>query len=916
MMRKLPSLFFVAALVATLFVVNDVATIPEAFAQALPGGSVAPSGANIRETRHNLSPGARSRQVTSENLSTTEPVLQSSSTTEICVYCHTPHGSVSGADKPLWNRQDSNETYSPYTSSSLNATDLDMANLATPSKLCLSCHDGSIAIGAVSNAPGSGVGSQITFPAANFGATAPPVAGSMPLGRNQSSAEHGFTRRLGNDLRNDHPIAFTYDTALAVADGELRDPSGSTSPTLIANRALGSPKPNFPLSGGQVQCSTCHDPHRNTQKFLLKNRLAQAPAAPVNAPQERQVGWTNWSFDDTYDQICLGCHTRLGKAWGVSAHSSSVSADETYKDGDAAVRDFPTGTKVWQAGCLNCHDTHTVAGSRRLLREGVDSGTLAVSLGYTANIRSGVSGASDYSSTSALENTCYQCHSSNPIVTPSTLTATDGVPNIQAEFERTYHMPIKNADQGDAFAGNSSEVHDIGDADGSESQTSLGFGTPENRHAECTDCHNPHRVVKADTFLGANLAGADLTRRTHVPARGTNGNEGNIASGALRGVWGVEPSYTALGQTTVTVSGSGATVSGTIWPENPTYTVKKGDPGAASTLPVGSAGTNTVAYVTREYQLCFKCHSSYANGPLKTDFPDLKPSTGRGGSPTGSNNMLAYTNVAAEFAARATDPPSSGLDQGEASNIGNACIGGTDCAPLGSYPRDAKSGGAGPATGDVNHRSWHPVVFPTGRTKVERGSANFNNIRPPFDTKVGTQTMHCSDCHGNRLSYTAGSGPKLDQVQGPHGSDDVFLLKGTYDSNTSLSNYNDGTRLCGNCHQPRVNGIVSGFAGNHEPDGNMAGLRCQACHITVPHGWKNKAFLVNRNCVGTEGGQAGNCSFVGNWVSPGFSAPPYYFHAYNAVVNWLRSGLWTAESNCQSVGPEQDGRAMKDCGKT
>lgn len=896
MMRKLPSLFFVAALVA-LSAVNDVATIPQAFAQALPGGSVAPSGANIRETRHNLSPGARSRQVTSENLLTAEPVLKSSSTSEICVYCHTPHGSVTGADKPLWNRQDSNETYSPYTSSSLNATDLDMSNLATPSKLCLSCHDGSIAIGAVANAPGSGVGSQIAFPAANFGTTAPPVAGSMPLGRNQSTAEHGFTRRLGNDLRNDHPIAFTYDAALAVADGELRNPSGSISPTMIANRVLGSPKPNFPLSGGQVQCSTCHDPHRNTQKFLLKNRLAQAPAAPVNAPQERQVSWTNWSFDDTYDQICLGCHTRLGKAWGVSAHSNSISADEAYKPGDAAVRDFPTGTKVWQAGCLNCHDTHTVAGSRRLLREGVDSGTSAVNLGYTASIRSGVSGASDYSATSAVENACYQCHSNNPAV-DTTLTATDGVPNIEGEFLRTYRMPIKNADQGDAFSGNSAEVHDIGDADGLESQTGLGYGVPENRHVECTDCHNPHRVVKADTFLGANLADGVTTRRTHVPSRGTTGNQGNIASGALRGTWGVEPSYTANFQTTVTAS--------TVWmrSEAPTFTVKKGDPGAVATLPTGTADTNSATYLTREYQLCFKCHSSYANGPLRTDFPQLKGG-GRGGTVSNVNRMTRYTNVAAEFAVLATDPATSGTHQGEATAGGLTPVGAPTCC-------DGTSDTGGTNAGTINHRAWHPVIFPTGRTRAERtmNATGTINMRPPWDSKLGTQTMHCSDCHGHSESYTQGGGPILTQVQGPHGSDQPFLLKGSWDVNVRLPSPG-ATTLCGKCHNPGGNDGGSGFGGDHIPNDKMGGEGCMYCHTAVPHGWKNKNFLVNLRCVGQEvEGSTGDCENRGSGSYGSTTLIPYYISARLRVSTWVASGGWnssacgggTMEDNCPRTG--------------
>ena len=42
---------------------------------------------------------------------------------------------------------------------------------------------------------------------------------------------------LGTDLSNDHPISLGYDTALAVADGELRDPQSNPH---IGDRAPGN----------------------------------------------------------------------------------------------------------------------------------------------------------------------------------------------------------------------------------------------------------------------------------------------------------------------------------------------------------------------------------------------------------------------------------------------------------------------------------------------------------------------------------------------------------------------------------------------------------------------------------------------------------------------------------------------------
>ena len=890
MARKHFLLILLFMLIAAPLAITGRIPVSDALAQALSGGGTAANArSNIRNTRHNLSSSAPSRQATSGNSSTTEAIISpdTAQTQEICIYCHTPHGATPSPGTPLWNRALNNTTYTPYSSSSLQATDLDVTSvaLAAPSKLCLSCHDGTIAIGQVNNAPGSGYGSPISLKNTSDGSVGS-TTGKMPFGREIGNANHGFTRNLGTDLRNDHPISFTYDSSLASADGELRYPSGSTSPTIIANRG-GGVKPHFPLTGGKVQCTTCHDPHKETQKFLRKNRFAQNVG-----PETTQTTYSDWAFSDTNDQICVACHTRLGKAWAMSAHANSAVADEAYNSGDAALRDFPTGTTVWQAGCLNCHDTHTVGGSRRLLREGVGSGlTLARPGGYTGNYRPGYSTAADYDTTSAIENTCYQCHSGSPVIGTGTLSATQGVPNIAGEFARTIRMPIVTGEQG-LPGGNTTEVHDITDKDTIESRDKLGYYAKENRHVECTDCHNPHRVVKADNFLGANLAGADTTRRTHVPARGTTGNQGNIASGVLRGTWGVEPSYTATGQTTVT--GTSVWMSAA---ENPTFTVKKGDPGAAATLPVGTAGTNAVTYLTREYQLCFKCHSSYANGPLKTDFPDLRAS-GNGGTPTGTNLMTRYTNVAAEFAVWATDPPTTGKHQGENTNAGNAC-GGGDCAPTGNSWETTTGGST------INHRSWHPVVFPTGRDGRERGSASFDNIKAPFNTaaKIGLQTMHCSDCHGSGGSWTVDTGPNLDQVQGPHGSNNIFLLRGTWARTTAVDTI--AGSICGNCHNPRGSSN-SGLSGNHVPDGNMDGLECMNCHVAVPHGWKNKAFLANLGCVGIEAGEAGNCVSRTNW-SNGFEAQPYYYRTYLQVTSWARSGAWTG-NNCTSC----DG-AMKNC---
>lgn len=127
---------------------------------------------------------------------------------------------------------------------------------------------------------------------------------------------------------------------------------------------------------------------------------------------------------------------------------------------------------VWKAACLNCHDTHTVQGSRRLLREGTDS------------VSSPKTGGN-----AAQEETCYTCHSADGGVLNSQGSASFTVPNIKTDFTTGLtHMPITGMDQN-----SSSEVHDVVNADLIENKLNLNI---TNRHVECTDCHNPPSVNK------------------------------------------------------------------------------------------------------------------------------------------------------------------------------------------------------------------------------------------------------------------------------------------------------------------------------------------------------------------------------------------------------------------------------------
>ncbi|MBL8487634.1 MAG: hypothetical protein JNK22_11130 [Rhodocyclaceae bacterium] len=146
----------------------------------------------------------------------------------ICVACHTPHkADTTTTDAPLWNHKNSTATYTMYSSATLNATGLAVGGR---SKLCLSCHDGTVAVD-------------------NFGGVATP------------STFITAANNLGNNLGDDHPVGFAYNTALATADGSLEDPATKTVTIGTGTTTKTGTIASVMLFAGKMECSTCHDVH-------------------------------------------------------------------------------------------------------------------------------------------------------------------------------------------------------------------------------------------------------------------------------------------------------------------------------------------------------------------------------------------------------------------------------------------------------------------------------------------------------------------------------------------------------------------------------------------------------------------------------------------------------------------------------
>jgi len=202
----------------------------------------------------------------------------------LCTFCHTPHKAIE--TRLLWNHTLSANTFTWDETTTVGGT--PYPTIATtwkgPSKYCLSCHDGTVAIGDV----------------AWFDEEAP----SAPINTTTHSGgePHQIATATGS-LAGNHVVAFPFpfgnvpSTYNGVTTGAAAVPTPSewvADPTAVGIRL-------FVDTGGVVtagtssgstgmECSSCHDPHNGPTAigdFLLRGEA---------------TGNTNY--------ICTKCHLK------------------------------------------------------------------------------------------------------------------------------------------------------------------------------------------------------------------------------------------------------------------------------------------------------------------------------------------------------------------------------------------------------------------------------------------------------------------------------------------------------------------------------------------------------------------------------------------------------------------------------
>lgn len=398
---------------------------------------------------------------TAHNLTATGPgAVKATGVGDLCVFCHTPHRA--GQTRALWNRDLPPLTYKLYESSTLEAA---LRQPTGASRLCLSCHDGTTALGNL---------------------RVPPATGPVSLGPLAGRAA------LGTDLSDDHPVSFVFDAALALRQGQLVDPS-----------AL--PK-TVPLdSTRQLQCTSCHDPHEDRyRKFLRLDDRAAAlctgchrqrnwsdSAHATSAATWHGTGSNPWPaspYATLVDNGCENCHRLHSAPHPARLHSqseermvclvchggsvASMNLDPEFAKPSA----HPIAASNWthepredantmprHVTCVDCHNPHQAVST---------TASPPVASGRLRGVR-GVTISGTGVSTAAYEyEVCLKCHGVRDQTTPD-IVRSDNVRNVRLEISPgnpSYH-PVASVGRNTTISG-------------------FEPGYSAASFISCTDCHN------------------------------------------------------------------------------------------------------------------------------------------------------------------------------------------------------------------------------------------------------------------------------------------------------------------------------------------------------------------------------------------------------------------------------------------
>jgi predicted CXXCH cytochrome family protein len=465
-------------------------------------GSAVKGQSRVFDTKHNLSVTGRG-------------TIKAVSEGSVCVFCHTPHSPRESLQ--LWNHKPSAATYELYNSDYL--THLNYSTPSQPkqgSKFCLSCHDGTVAIGAVYN---------------NRGVTNIQIANGVTTMPNTSASN------LGTSLRDDHPVGYVYDNA---HDPELVSRNWPWNTTVRLDPDATS---------GTVECQTCHDPHDDSNtKFLRMSNVNAAlctfchnkaswsdaihktSVQPyITQPDSVHTTVGEWACRDCHkshngegvpyllskveEQTCFtsGCHG--ASSTGINTKNIQNEYLKTYRHPTTDVvgkhlnPDTHSSLNVpnRHAECADCHNSHQAKKGLHTLQSNLVSNVLA---GMPGVIPGGAmewtqpTSFTDVAMAAQENQICFKCHSYyafgfapggvTTIVGPSGDNITDQALEFNTANKSAHPVQVGSTDQTGALIPKTLDI----------TQLSSAWNSPGTQTMYCSDCHGNDQQISTSVPQG------------------------------------------------------------------------------------------------------------------------------------------------------------------------------------------------------------------------------------------------------------------------------------------------------------------------------------------------------------------------------------------------------------------------------
>ncbi len=193
----------------------------------------------------------------------------------LCTFCHTPHKALQTL--LLWNHKLSTNTFKwdvPATTAGTTYPSFKGDTYKGPTAKCLSCHDGSVAVGDVNWWNGGTPG--------------------VPLDLTKHGAGDAANVGLGGDMAGNHPVAMPYPylqaknkyNAVETGSGFTSTEWQSTPLTPIRvfnDDGAGNITAGPVAAKTGMECSSCHDPHNkaSVDEFFLRGTLKGTTTAYI-----------------------------------------------------------------------------------------------------------------------------------------------------------------------------------------------------------------------------------------------------------------------------------------------------------------------------------------------------------------------------------------------------------------------------------------------------------------------------------------------------------------------------------------------------------------------------------------------------------------------------------------------------------